>query len=68
LTVARVGQQTYAFRIVTKVAVEGVSIDVFFDTLYFQKGRTITGLMFVTALEPFPGQTVIARKLATRMR
>lgn len=68
LSAGRLGQQTFAFRIVTKVAVDGVSIDVFFDTIYVQKGRTIAGLMFVTALEPFPSETVIARKLVARMR
>ena len=68
LNVGRVGQQVFAFRIPVEARVDGrVPVDLFFDTIYLQKGRTTASVMFITALSPYPAEAKLARKLAARI-
>ena len=45
-----------------------VSLPLYLDALVFQRGRTITALMFTSAMERVPGQLALARAVARRMR
>ena len=65
-TFPRIGQQTYAFRSVTRVGGSGVSVTVYLDCVTFQRGRTIVTLTFISAFDAFPGQATIARRVAAR--
>jgi hypothetical protein len=62
----RVGERTFAFRTVTRVAASGVSVNVYVDSVSFQRGRTIVSVTFISALRAFGGQATLAKKLAAR--
>jgi hypothetical protein len=62
----RIGQQTFAFRTVTRVGASGVSVNVYLDLVTLQRGRTIVALTFISPLEPFGDQGAIARRVASR--
>ena len=63
-----VGENGAAFRLVASVSSGNVSLPLYLDALVFQRGRTITALMFTSAMERVPGQLALARAVARRMR
>jgi hypothetical protein len=64
----KVGQRSYAAQIVALVEADGNTVNVFIDLVIVQKGRTVTMLFFTNGLESMPGQAVLARRIAARMR
>jgi hypothetical protein len=64
----RIGEQTFAFRTVTRVTFQGVTVSVFIDSVSFQRGRTIASLTFINGLTPYARQAPLARAVAARMR
>ena len=63
-----VGENGSAFRLVASVSSGNVSLPLYLDALVFQRGRTITALLFTSAMERVPGQLALARAVARRMR
>jgi hypothetical protein len=63
-----VGENGAAFRLVASLSSGNVSLPLYLDALVFQRGRTITALMFTSAMERVPGQLALARAVARRMR
>lgn len=63
-----VGQRSYAVQIVALVQTETESANVYIDIVFVQKGRTITTLFFTNGSQSMPGQVVLARRIAARMR
>ena len=63
-----VGENGTAFRLVASVSSGNVSLPLYLDALVFQRGRTITALLFTSAMERMPGQLALARAVARRMR
>ncbi len=63
-----VGENGAVFRLVASVSSGNVSVPLYLDALVFQRGRTITALMFTSAMDRVPGQLVLARAVARRMR
>lgn len=63
-----VGENGAAFRLVASVSSGNASLPLYLDALVFQRGRTITALLFTSAMERVPGQLALARAVARRMR
>ena len=63
-----VGENGAVFRLVASVSSGNVSVPLYLDALVFQRGRTITALMFTSAMDRVPGQLALARAVARRMR
>jgi hypothetical protein len=63
-----VGENGAAFRLVASLSSGNVSLPLYLDALVFQRGRTITALLFTSAAEHVPGQLALARAVARRMR
>ena len=63
-----VGENGAAFRLVASVSSGNVSVPLYLDALVFQRGRTVTALMFTSAMDRVPGQLPLARSVARRMR
>ena len=63
-----VGENGAAFRLVASVSSGNVSLPLYLDALVFQRGRTVTALLFTSAMERVPGQLALARAVARRMR
>ena len=64
-----VGENGAAFRLVAIASRPATSpLPLYLDALVFQRGRTITALMFTSAVERVPGQLALARAVVRRMR
>ena len=63
-----VGENGAVFRLVASVSSGNASVPLYLDALVFQRGRTITALLFTSALDRVPGQLALARAVARRMR
>jgi hypothetical protein len=63
-----VGENGAVFRLVASVSSGNVSLPLYLDALVFQRGRTITALLFTSAIDRVPGQLALARAIARRMR
>lgn len=68
LPAPKVGQRSYAAQIVVLVDANGNAVNLYIDLLIIEKGRTITMLYFTNGLQSMPGQVVLARIIAARMR
>lgn len=63
-----VGENGAVFRLVASLSSGNVSLPLYLDALVFQRGRTITALLFTSAVERVPGQLALARAVVRRMR
>jgi len=63
-----VGERAAAFRLVADVSAGTVAVPIYLDALVFQRGRTITALLFTSLRTRLPGQLRLAATVAGRMR
>jgi hypothetical protein len=65
---AGVGERGAAFRLAADVSAGSVAVPIYLDALVFQRGRTITALLFTSVRTRLPGQLKLAAAVARRMR
>jgi hypothetical protein len=65
---AGVGDRSAAFRLVADVSAGSVAVPIYLDALVFQRGRTVTALLFTSVRTRLPGQLKLATTVAARMR
>jgi hypothetical protein len=63
-----VGERSAAFRLVADVSAGTVAVPLYLDALVFQRGRTVTALLFTSVRTRLPGQLKLATTVAGRMR
>ncbi len=68
VTAPRVGERSAEYRVVITISALGSSFKLYFDSLVFQRGRSIAALAFTGARQPLVGQVPLARLVAARMR
>ena len=68
VTAPRVGERAAGYRVVMTISALGTSFRVYFDSLVFQRGRSVAAVAFTGARQPLPGQVALARVVAARMR
>ena len=64
----RLGERSAAFRLVSRIRVNRLSLRAYTDLLVIQKGRTIAALIFTGIDTPVPSRTAYGRIVASRMR
>jgi len=64
----RVGDRRIAYRVVAGVDAGTTPLNIYFDVVAVQRGRSIAVLFFTGALKPLPRQTRLVTAVASRMR
>jgi hypothetical protein len=64
----RIGEHSAAYRLVSRLRANGLTLRAYTDLLVFQRGRTIAVLVFTGIDSPVPSQIVYGRSVAARMR
>lgn len=64
----RVGDRRIAYRVLAGLTAGGVTLNVYFDVLVVQKGRSIAALFFTSPVKRLPRQSSLAVTVASRMR
>jgi hypothetical protein len=64
----RVGDRRIAYRVIASLTAGGTSLNVYFDVVVVQKGRSIVALFFTSPLRPLARQSRLATTVASRMR
>lgn len=64
----RIGQRSATYRLVARIRAGGASAPAFFDVHFFQRGRSIGGLLFTGVGVRVPDQLALARTVAARLR
>jgi hypothetical protein len=64
----RIGERSATYRVVARVRAGGTSAPAFFDVHFFQRGRSIAGLLFTGVGVRVPDQLALARTVAARLR
>jgi hypothetical protein len=64
----RIGERSATYRLVASVRASGSSAPAYFDVHFFQRGRSIGGLLFTGVGTRVPDQLPLARTVAARLR
>lgn len=64
----RVGDRRIAYRVIASLNAGGTLLNVFFDVIVVQKGRSIVALFFTAPMKPLARQSRLAATVASRMR
>lgn len=64
----RVGDRRIAYRVIASLTAGGSALNVYFDVVVVQKGRSIVALFFTAPIRPVARQTRLATTVASRMR
>jgi hypothetical protein len=64
----RVGDRRIAYRVIASLNAGGVVLNVYFDVIVVQKGRSIVALFFTAPMKPLARQSRLAAMVASRMR
>jgi hypothetical protein len=64
----RLGERRIAYRVIAALTVAGNPLNVYFDVLVVQKGRSIVALFFTSPLRPLARQSRLASTVVSRMR
>jgi hypothetical protein len=64
----RVGDRRIAYRVIASLTAGGASLNVYFDVVVVQKGRSIVALFFTSPIRPLARQSRLATTVASRMR
>jgi hypothetical protein len=64
----RVGDRRIAYRVIASLDAGGTLLNVYFDVIVVQKGRSIVALFFTAPMKPLARQSRLAATVASRMR
>lgn len=64
----RVGDRRIAYRIIAALTAGGTALNIYFDVVVVQKGRSIAALFFTAPMRPVARQSRLAAAVASRMR
>jgi hypothetical protein len=64
----RVGDRRIAYRVIASLNAGGTLLNVYFDVIVVQKGRSIVALFFTAPMKPLARQSRLAATVASRMR
>jgi hypothetical protein len=64
----RIGERSVTYRVVARIRAGGASAPAFFDVHFFQRGRSIAGLLVTGVGVRVPDQLALARTVAARLR
>lgn len=64
----RLGDRRIAYRVVAGIDTGAQVLNVYFDVIVIQRGRSIAALFFTAPLRPLPRQRPLAARVASRMR
>jgi hypothetical protein len=64
----RVGERRIAYRVVASIDLGSAPLNVYFDVVVVQRGRSIAALFFTGVVRPLPRQARLATAVASRMR
>lgn len=64
----RVGDRRIAYRVIASLDAGGALLNVYFDVIVLQKGRSIVALFFTAPMKPLARQSRLAAAVASRMR
>jgi hypothetical protein len=64
----RVGERRIAYRVVAALEAGTAPLNVYFDVVVVQRGRTIAALFFTSAIEPLARRSRLVSRVASRMR
>jgi hypothetical protein len=64
----RVGDRRIAYRVIAALGLGGANLNVYFDVVVMQKGRSIAALFFTSPGSRLPRQSSLAAAVASRMR
>lgn len=64
----RVAERRIAYRVIASLDAGGALLNVYFDVIVLQKGRSIVALFFTAPMKPLARQSRLAAVVASRMR